>query len=130
MAIDSHVHFWKYNKVRDAWITNDMKILQEDYLPEHLSLTARRNDITGCVAVQADQSELETHFLVELAKTHPFIQGVVGWVDLQAGDLQKRLEYFAQYPVIKGWRHIAQSEPNDFLLRPKFQEGVAALQPY
>lgn len=130
MAIDSHVHFWKYDKVRDAWITNDMKILMQDYLPEHLSLTAKRNEISGYVAVQADQSELETHFLVELAKTHSFIRGVVGWVDLRNENIEKRLEYFSQYPIIKGWRHIAQSEPNDFLLRPDFQRGIAAIRPF
>jgi L-fuconolactonase len=127
MAIDTHVHFWKYDKVRDSWITKDMKLLMQDYLPEQLDLAARRNEITGCVAVQADQSELETHFLVELARTHPFIQGVVGWVDLLGDDLEKRLEYFSQYPVIKGWRHIAQAEPDNFLLGEKFQKGIAAL---
>ncbi len=26
--------------------------------------------------------KLETHFLVELAKTHSIIKGVVGWIDL------------------------------------------------
>jgi L-fuconolactonase len=130
MTIDSHVHFWKYNKKRDAWITNDMKILQKDYLPEHLSLTLKRTGIDGCVAVQADQSELETHFLVELSKTHSIIKGVVGWVDLQNENIEDRLLYFSQYPIIKGWRHIVQSEPNDFLLGKNFQRGIKALQAY
>ena len=35
MTIDTHVHFWKYDKKRDAWITDKMKILQQDYLPAH-----------------------------------------------------------------------------------------------
>ncbi len=130
MNIDSHVHFWKYNKRRDAWITNNMKILQQDYLPEHLALTLKRNGIDGCVAVQADQSELETHFLAELAKTYPVIKGVVGWIDLQNENIEERLNYFSQYPIIKGWRHIAQSEPGDFLLRQTFQRGISALQQY
>ncbi len=130
MIIDSHVHFWKYNKQRDSWITNDMKVLQQDYLPEHLSLTLKRTGVDGCIAVQADQSELETHFLVELAKTHPIIRGVVGWVDLQDDRIEERLNYFSQYPIIKGWRHIAQTEPNDFLSGKKIERGIRALQPY
>lgn len=130
MTIDSHIHFWKYNKRRDAWITNNMKILQQDYLPEHLSLTLKRNGIDGCVAIQADQSELETHFLTELAKTHSIIKGVVGWIDLQNENAEERLNYFSQYSIIKGWRHIAQSEPDDFLLRENFHRGIRALQPY
>ena len=29
--IDAHVHFWKYNKIKDAWITDEMKILQQRF---------------------------------------------------------------------------------------------------
>jgi L-fuconolactonase len=130
MQVDTHVHFWKYKKSKDNWITNDMKVLQQDYFPETISLTLKRNDIDGCVAVQAYQTELETLFLIELAKTHDIIKGVVGWVDLQKENIEERLLYFSQYPVIKGWRHIVQSEPNDFLLGKNFQRGIAALQPY
>lgn len=130
MVIDAHVHFWKFDKKRDAWITDDMKILQQDYLPEHLSLTAKRNEVDGVVAVQASQEEVETRFLAELAKTHPLIKGVVGWIDLQADNIAERLEHFTQYTSIKGYRHVVQGEPDDFLLRPNFQRGVRALQPY
>ena len=130
MQVDTHVHFWKYNKKRDAWITNNMKILQQDYLPQTIAQTLKRNEIDGCVAVQADQSELETLFLMELSKTHDIIKGVVGWVDLQNEDIKERLHYFSQYPVIRGWRHIVQGEPNDFLAQKGFQRGIAALQPY
>lgn len=129
-AIDTHVHFWKYHKIRDAWITGDMKTLQQDYLPQTLIGTLKRNGVDGCVAVQADQSELETLFLVELAKTHSIIKGVVGWVDLQNENIGERLHYFSQYPIIKGWRHVVQGEPDDFLLRPAFQKGISALQQY
>jgi L-fuconolactonase len=129
-AIDTHVHFWKYDKKRNTWITNDMKILQKNYLPENLALSFRRNGVEGCVAVQADPSELETLFLVELAKTHSIIRGVVGWVDLQAANVEERLEYFSQFPIIKGFRHVVQSEPMDFLTRPNFLRGVKTLKQF
>lgn len=130
MRVDTHVHFWHYEKEKDAWITDDMKILQQDYLPLQLESSLKRNGIDACVAVQASQSELETHFLVELAKSHSFIRGVVGWIDLQNTNIEERLQYFSQYKSIKGWRHVVQSEPDDFLLRPEFQRGVRALQSY
>jgi L-fuconolactonase len=129
-VIDTHVHFWKYDKKRDAWITDHMKVLQEDYLPPTLAGTLKRNGVNGCIAVQADQSELETHFLVELANTYPIIKGVVGWIDLQDEKVGDRLHYFSQYPIIRGWRHVVQSEPDDFLLRPAFQRGVSMLSAY
>ena len=130
MVIDTHVHFWHYDKKRDAWITDKMKTLQEDYLPQTISGTLRRNGVDGCVAVQVDQSELETLFLKELANTHDIIRGVVGWVDLQSEKLEERLHYFSQFNIIKGWRHIVQAEADDFLLRPAFQRGVSLLQAF
>ena len=108
----------------------DMKILQQDYLPGTLAGTLKRNEVDGCVAIQADQSELETHFLVELSKTNPIIKGVIGWIDLRASNIEERLEYFSQYNIIKGYRHIVQAEPNDFLAREDFQGGIRALQRY
>jgi L-fuconolactonase len=130
MAIDSHVHFWKYDKNRYDWIDNSMKILQKDHLPEQLMQTFDRNGVDGCVAVQAAASEFETLFLVELAKTHPVIRGVVGWVDLQDEKVEERLQYFSQFPIIKGYRHIVQSEPDDFMYGEAFRRGLKALQLY
>jgi L-fuconolactonase len=128
IVIDSHVHFWKYDKKRDAWIKDNMKVLKQNYLPEHLSQTLKRNHVSGVVAVQADQSELETLFLIELSKTHDMIRGVVGWIDLKADNIEDRLNYFSQYPVLKGYRYIVQAEPADFLLNKNFQRGIRALQ--
>ena len=130
MIIDTHVHFWKYDKKRDAWITDEMKILKQDHLPAHLIPTLKRNGVDGCVAVQAGQSEYETHFLIELAKTHSEIKGVVGWTDLQSKNVEERFQFFSQYNSIKGWRHVVQSEPDDFLLRDDFQNGIRALAPF
>ncbi|MEP7257949.1 MAG: amidohydrolase family protein [Flavitalea sp.] len=130
MVIDSHVHFWKYDKVRYDWIDNSMKTLQKNYLPEDIEQTLKRNQVDGCVAVQAGQSELETHFLDELAKTHPIIKGVVGWTDLRAANVEERLSYFSKYPNIKGFRHIVQSEADDFLYNADFRRGVALLKSY
>lgn len=126
--IDAHQHFWKYEPVRDAWITDDMAVIQRDFLPEDLNPVLNAAGVSGCVAVQADQSEAETMFLLELAEQHPFIKGVVGWVDLQAADVADRLAYFSRYPKLKGFRHIVQGEEDPrFLLRPAFLRGIEAL---
>lgn len=129
MRVDTHVHFWEYDQQRDDWMDN-MPVLQQNYLPDNLVHTLEENNIEGCVAVQASQSEGETMFLVDLANKHQLIKGVVGWIDLQHENIEERLQHFSQYPIIKGWRHVVQGEPNDFLLRPNFQRGVKALQPF
>jgi L-fuconolactonase len=129
MTIDSHQHFWHYDPVRDNWITDEMSVLKRDFLPAHLIPELSANGIDGCVAVQTDQSEAETGFLLELAGQHSQIVGVVGWVDLASPTCAERLEYFSQFKKLRGFRHIAQSEPDDwFLLREDFCRGIGFLK--
>lgn len=108
-----------------------MSVLKKDFLPLQLRQLLDDQGIDGSVAVQADQSESETKFLLELANLHEFIKAVVGWVDLQGPDLEERLHYFSQYPKLKGFRHVVQDEPDDsFLLRSSFLKGIAQLEKY
>jgi L-fuconolactonase len=131
MQIDAHQHFWKFDPVRDSWITEDMAVIQRNFMPEDLQLLLEQNGFGGCVAVQADQSEEQTNFLVELANGFPFIKGVVGWVDLQAEDITERLQQFSQHKIIKGFRHVLQGEPQrDLMLSQKFIKGIAALKAF
>lgn len=128
IGIDAHQHFWNFDPVRDSWIDETMGVLKRDYLPADLLPELHANGIDATIAVQADQSEQETEFLLELARQHPFVAGVVGWVDLRAANLEQRLEHFAKFPALCGFRHVAQSEPDDrFLIREDFVRGVAML---
>jgi len=130
LKLDSHQHFWKFNPLRDNWITEEMEVIRHDFLPPDLKPLLDANGIQGCIAVQADQSESETDFLLGLAEENDFIKGVVGWVDLCSPNIQERLEHYSQYSKLKGFRHILQAEPVEFLLKPDFQRGVAALNTY
>jgi L-fuconolactonase len=129
MRIDSHQHFWKFDPLRDAWITNEMKVIQRDFLPVDLEPLLKENFIDGCVSVQADQSEHETEFLLKQANQHDFIKGVVGWVDLCSENIAERLDYFNQFKKLKGFRYIVQAEVDDrFLLRKEFCRGIKKLK--
>ena len=130
MILDSHVHFWKYNKSDLPWIDRNMKILQKDYLPSDLELTLKRNHVDGCIAVQAMTAEVETRFLAELANTHTIIKGVVGWTDIRANNAEKKLTELKEYPSIVGMRHIVQSEADDFLYDEKFRQGISLLKQF
>jgi L-fuconolactonase len=129
-GIDSHQHFWHYNAVKHDWIDDEMAIIRKDFLPEDLQPILKENNIEGCVAVQADQTEEETNFLIALAQTNNFIKGVVGWVDLRAENVQSRLAHYHQYPIVKGFRHILQGEEPEFMLSKEFKNGIAALQEF
>jgi L-fuconolactonase len=128
VRVDSHQHFWRYDPARYGWITDEMRVLQRDFMPQDLHSQMQANGIDATVAVQADQSEQETEFLLDLAARHEWICGVVGWVDLRNPQVDRRLENFSRFPKLRGFRHIAQSEPDDrFLVREDFVRGVKAL---
>ncbi len=130
MNIDAHQHFWRYNSVKDSWITDAMNVIKRDFVPADLEPILGRNNFEGSIAIQADQSEQETHSLLFHADQHDFIKGVVGWVDLMSPDLRERLDYFSQFEKLKGFRHVLQSEPSGFMFRPEFQRGIKLLQEY
>lgn len=127
MRIDAHQHFWEFNPQRDAWISDDMAVLRRDFLPADLQPLLKTNGFDGCVAVQADQSEEETRFLLDHAARYEFISGVVGWVDLCAQDLEARLEKWSDEEKLKGFRHILQAEEPAFMLEPHFLRGLNIL---
>lgn len=131
MIIDAHQHLWIYDPVRDSWIDESMQVLRKNFLPEDLSPVLNQNSINRTIAVQADQSENETNFLLELADKNEWISGVVGWVNLMAPDIEKKLEHFSSNKKLKGFRYIVQNEPDDnFILRENFQRGISLLKNY
>ena len=74
MRIDSHQHFWRFDPNRHAWIDSSMQKIATDFLPKDLVKLLEQNQMDGCIAVQADQSEVETKFLLDLL-TKPFYKG-------------------------------------------------------
>ena len=128
MRIDAHQHFWIYDPNRDAWITDNMSIIQRDFLPNDISFTLKNNGIDGVVAIQADQSEQETRFLMDLAQVYKMIKGVVGWVDLRSDNIDELLDAYSQYDIVKGFRHIIEGEASgNFLTTDEFLRGIESL---
>jgi len=128
--LDAHVHFWRFDPARDSWITDDMSVIRKDFLPEQLAEEFKRNDVTGCIAVQADQSEQEHNFLLELAAGHDLIKGVVGWIDLSHRDVSKKIASYSSTKKLVGFRNIIQGEPDErYFTNKDFREGMNLLSP-
>jgi L-fuconolactonase len=104
-----------------------MRAIRRDFLPADLEPLLASNGIDGCVAVQADQSLDETRFLLDLARRHAFIRGVVGWIDLRSPRLAASLDEFCADPFFRGVRHVAQAEADDFLQREDVIRGIGRL---
>lgn len=130
LKVDSHQHFWFFDPEKDKWITEDMEKIRSHFLPEDLKPILDQNNFAACVAVQADQTEYETQFLLDLGEKNSFIKGVVGWIDLRSPDLAARLEHWKGYSKLKGFRHIIQAEEVGFMDDPQFIKGVGALSCY
>jgi L-fuconolactonase len=131
MRVDAHQHFWRYDGAEYEWIDDSMAGLRRDFLPDDLEVEMTRAGVEAAITVQVRQTLDETRWLLGLADTHRFIAGVIGWVDLQSGQVEAQLSSVAGHPKLLGIRHIVQSEEDDrFLLRPSFCRGVAALQQF
>ncbi len=129
MKIDSHHHFWNYSAEEYGWIDDSMQALRRDFLPADLKRAIEAVGVEGVVSVQARQSTVETQWLLEFADQHPFILGVVGWVDLCSANVSEQLEQFAPNPKLKAVRHVVQDEPDDeFILRDDLNAGVSLLR--
>jgi L-fuconolactonase len=110
MIIDAHQHFWDLSRADYSWLTPDAGVLYRNYLPRDLVATLRDNGVSATVLVQAAATEDETHYLLQLAEAHPFVAGVVGWVDFEAPDAPKRIAALAAAGgrKLKGLRPMIQ----------------------
>src|SRR6476620_9295595 len=130
-GIDSHHHFWLYDPARHEWITEEMSAIRNDFLPKDFEPILEQNGIHGSVLVQVDQDEKENEFQLNNAEENDFIKGVVGWVNLQADNIEERLKFYKQYKKMKGFRHILQGEADRaFMIKSAFMNGISKLKKF
>jgi L-fuconolactonase len=109
-VIDAHQHYWSLKRGDYAWLTPKHGSLYRDFGPEELQGLLTSCGVAATVVVQAAATEAETRYLLELARAHPSIAGVVGWVDFEAHDVQQRIRRLVLEGagVIKGFRPMIQ----------------------
>jgi L-fuconolactonase len=128
MRIDSHHHLWHYDPAEYPWITAEKAALARDYLPAELATLIAEAGVDGTIVVQARQTLDETRWLLEMAKSHLFILGVVGWVPLIDDQIERILAELTAEPKLKAVRHVLQDEADDaYMLRPDFDRGISQL---
>ena len=90
---------------------------------------AEANGMVASVVVQTVAEVAETEELLELAATSPFVAGVVGYVDVAAGDVGDQLDRLLERPSgswLVGIRSLVQYEPDPhWLSRPEVLAGLA-----
>jgi L-fuconolactonase len=128
---DAHVHFWDPPRLDYPWLRNSP--IGSPKLPSDYWNAVTGFKVERLVFVQAecrrDQSRSEAAWVEKLARDEPHIAGIVAFAPMDDEKaLALALEDFSHRPLVKGIRHLMQSEQEvDFCLRPQFVAGVKRL---
>jgi L-fuconolactonase len=132
MIIDAHQHLWDPARRRYPFLEDPaLAPIRRPYRASDLwEVTDGR--VAGTVLVQTVGDRAETEeFLATAAASDGLVKGVVGWVDLTAGDLAEQLGKLRAGPGgerLVGIRHQVQDEPDPgWLARADVRRGIRAV---
>ena len=129
MIVDAHHHLWHYKPGFKAWLESreEAAALRRDFLADELEKLIRKNGIDRTVLIQAEDSLEESAFMIEAARQHPFIAGIVAWAPLDDPRATERtLDVYAKERKVKGLRHMFLWDPDlDWLVRPNVLDSLA-----
>ena len=126
--IDSHQHFWRLDRGDYGWLTPQLAPIYRDYLPADLAPQLARAGVDSTVLVQAAPTVAETLFLLELAREHAFIAGVVGWVDFESPMAAESIGTLAADSKLVGLRPMIQDIPDiAWMLKPGLAPAIEAM---
>jgi L-fuconolactonase len=129
-VVDAHVHLWDLDARPQPW-TDDLPPLRRSFTVGDLDGVLAANGVDAAIVVQAGDTTDETVELLAIAATHPRLAGVIGWVDLTTGDVDKQLASLRSAPGgdrLVGVRHQLQIEPDpQWLRRSDVRDGLAAV---
>ncbi len=119
VTVDAHQHYWHLQNFTYDWHKQvNLPEMNHDYLPSDILPQMQALGMQYSVLIQADNSLAETTWMLDLARRHPHIAGVVGWVDLAAVDVATTLDQFMQEPLFKGIRLLPFPQENWQRLSP------------
>ncbi|WP_020138355.1 amidohydrolase family protein [Streptomyces sp. 351MFTsu5.1] len=140
--IDAHHHVWRLKdspqhtpgpspRPHDWLDTPDMASVRRDFTLDDLAPETAAAGIDRTILVQVLPDVDETADFLALAASSDLVAGVVGWVDLTAGDVAGTLAALRAGPggeLLVGVRHLVQAEPDPaWLNRPDVRRGLAAV---
>jgi L-fuconolactonase len=101
--VDTHVHFYDPRRPQGVpWPPKNDALLYKPVLPEGYAALVRPLGVTGTIVVEASPWPEDNQWLLDLARRHPMIVGVVG--NLPPDGFARNLERFAADPLFRGIR--------------------------
>jgi L-fuconolactonase len=127
--VDAHHHVWTLARGDYGWLTPELAPIHRDFSMKDLAPLREQANVTATVLVQAAPTVAETRHLLAVANhSQGVVKGVVGWVDLAAGDAIPTLMHLARNPLLKAVRPMLQDLPDDaWILRAEVGRTLAAL---
>lgn len=115
--LDGHLHVWDLTVSSYRWLTPDKGRLYASFPPQQAQAELAAAGLDGAVLVQAEDSERDTRFLLDVAARHPWVAGVVGWVCLDDPALaEQQLDRWQQHRAFCGVRQLVHDDPRDDVL--------------
>jgi len=124
VIVDSRHHFWHIPKMNYFWMPTGESFVKRNYLPSDLASNLEAAGVTRTALVQANQTQEEAKFLLDLADAVEFVAGVVVWTDLQASDIGQVLDELLRRDKLVGVRH---DPDDDWLIRDSSMRGLRML---
>jgi L-fuconolactonase len=128
MRIDAHHHVWDPARGDYGWLTPDTGLLYRSFGPEDLAPLLDACGVDGAILVQAAPTAAETDHLLAVARSTPWVWGVVGWIDFDAGSVVNRVAARAADPLFVGVRPMLQDMGDRrWILDPRHDPALKAL---
>lgn len=129
---DTHVHIWDLERASYPWLEGDDSLLNRNYTLDELEPERLQTNVKVGVLVQAAGNREDTELMLEAARKHSWIKGVVGWLPLlNTHSTQLQLEQDIHEPFFKGVRHQVHDEANvQWLLQPAVIESLQMTASY
>lgn len=127
--MDSHLHVWDLTNGGYGWLGPQCGVLHASFLPEQAERELAHAGISAAVLVQADDSEMDTRFLLDVNDRFDFVAAVVGWVRLDEPSVAAaQLDDYGRAPAFRGVRHLMHNDPRDeFLALRSVRESLRLL---
>ncbi len=126
--IDAHQYFWNIQRFKYRWMNPAPTVLRRNYLPDDLRPHIARTGVERTIVIQAqpDLALEQTCWLLELADSEDFIEGVVGWIDPADPNVDQFLTMIATRPLLRGICHLAfNKKDTDWQVREDVMRGLS-----
>jgi L-fuconolactonase len=120
---------WDLERGDYPWLGPGSGILYRTYAVDEVDAARREAGVDGAILVQAANDHRDTERMLESMAVHPWILGVVGWVDLMAGaGAEAAAADLKSTGGVVGIRHLIHDEADpDWIVQPQVMEGLSVL---